>query len=64
MTSKVADYDKPDTLVGALRGQDALVITISSRAPMKEIEEKLVRAAGEAGVPWMYVCPQQRSRVP
>ena len=51
--SKVVDYEKPETIVDALRGQDALVITISGRAPIKEIEEKLVRAAAEAEVPWM-----------
>lgn len=50
---KMADYSKPETLVEALRGQDALVITISGHAPIEETEEKLVRAAGEAGVPWM-----------
>lgn len=44
-----------ETLVEALRGQEALFITISGRAPIKETEEKLVRAAGEAGVPWMSV---------
>lgn len=47
------DYNQPQTLVKALRGQDALVITISGRAPLQEIEEKLVRAAAEAGVHWM-----------
>lgn len=50
---KKVDYDKPETVAEALRGQEALVITISGRAPIQEIEEKLVRAAGEAGVPWM-----------
>ena len=53
VTIKVVDYEKPETLVDALRGQDVLVITISGRAPMKEIEERLVRAAGEADVSWM-----------
>lgn len=51
--TKTVDYSKPETLVDALRGQEALVITISGRAPIKDIEEKLVRAAGEAGVTWM-----------
>ena len=51
--SKKVDYNKPRTLVEALRGQDALVITISGHGPIQETEEKLVRAAGEAGVPWM-----------
>ena len=52
---KEVDYSKPETLVEALRGQEALVITISGRAPIQDIEEKLVRAAGDAGVQWMYV---------
>lgn len=53
---KKVDYNKPETLVEALRGQEALVITISGHAPIQETEEKLVKAAGEAGVPWMWVC--------
>jgi putative NADH-flavin reductase len=50
---KKVDYNDPATIVDALRGQEALVITISGHAPIQEIEEKLVRAAAEAGVPWM-----------
>ncbi|KAF2165522.1 hypothetical protein M409DRAFT_67319 [Zasmidium cellare ATCC 36951] len=50
---KRVDYEKPETLVEALKGQDALVITVSGRSPIQSIEEKLVRAAGEAGVPWI-----------
>lgn len=50
--SKPINYEKPETLVEALRGQDALVITLSGRTP-KEIETKLVNAAAEAGVPWI-----------
>lgn len=50
---KEVDYNKPETLVEALRDQEALVITISGHAPLQETEEKLVRAAGEAGVPYM-----------
>jgi hypothetical protein len=50
---KNVDYSNPETLVEALRGQDALIITISGHAPIQETEEKLVKAAGEAGVPWM-----------
>jgi len=50
---KHIDYSKPETLVEALRGQEALLITISGHAPIQETEEKLIRAAGEAGVPWM-----------
>lgn len=51
--SKQIDYEKPETLVDALRGQDALVITLSGYSPIQETEDKLVRAAAEAGVPWM-----------
>lgn len=58
---KHVDYSDPSTLVDALRGQDALVITISGQAPIHEVEEKLVRAAGEAGVPWMYRSWNQNS---
>ncbi|KAK4499197.1 hypothetical protein PRZ48_009710 [Zasmidium cellare] len=53
VTPKKVDYEKPETLVDALRGQDALVITVSGRSPIQSIEEKLVRAAGEAEVPWI-----------
>lgn len=52
MIVKKVDYNKPETLVDALRGQDALVITLSGHTP-KETEMKLVNAAGEAGVGWM-----------
>ncbi|KAI1608992.1 hypothetical protein EDD37DRAFT_653147 [Exophiala viscosa] len=47
------DYDKPEPLVEAFRGQDALVITLSGQSPIQQIEEKLVRAAAEAEVPWI-----------
>ena len=46
------DYDEPSTLVDALRGQDALIITMSVQAP-KETEFKLVEAAAAAGVPFV-----------
>jgi hypothetical protein len=46
------DYNKPETLIKALRGQDALVITLSGHAP-KETELQLIQAAGEAGVSWI-----------
>lgn len=49
---KSIDYDKPETLVEALKGQDALVITLSGMAA-KDAESKLIQAAGEAGVPWI-----------
>lgn len=50
--SKKIDYNKPETLVEALGGQDALVITLSSHTP-KETEMQLIKAAGEAGVAWI-----------
>lgn len=49
---KKVDYNKPETLVEALKGQDALVITLSSHTP-KETENQLINAAGEAGVAWI-----------
>jgi len=52
VTTKHVDYDKPETLVEALRGQDALVITLSGHTP-KETEARLINAAGEAGVAWI-----------
>jgi uncharacterized protein YbjT (DUF2867 family) len=52
VTVKNVDYDQPGTIVDALRGQDALVITLSGFAP-KDTEEKLIRAAAEAEVPWI-----------
>lgn len=55
VTIKQVDYSKPDTLVEALREQDALVVTLSGFAP-KETQDKLAQAAGEAGVKWMYAC--------
>lgn len=47
--SKKVDYNKPETLNEALRGQDALVITLSGRAP-KLTDMQLINAADEAGV--------------
>lgn len=51
--SKIVDYSKPETLVEALQGQDALVITLSGYTP-KETELQLINAAGEAGVAWIF----------
>ena len=44
------DYADPSTIVAALRGQDALIITMSVFAP-KDTSEKLIRAAAAADVP-------------
>lgn len=52
VTSKTVDYSKPETLVEALRGQEALIITLSGHTP-KETETQLIDAAGEAGVAWI-----------
>ena len=50
--TKQVDYSNPETLVNALKGQEALIITLSGMAP-QDTETKLVHAAGEAGVPWI-----------
>ena len=50
--SKTVDYNKQETLVEALRGQDALVVTLSGYTP-QETELRLITAAGEAGVAWI-----------
>ena len=50
--AKKVDYKKPETLVEALRGQDALIITLSGHTP-KETEMQLINAGGEAGVAWI-----------
>jgi len=50
--SKRVAYNKPETLVEALRGQDALVITLGGHVP-EETEMQLINAAGEAGVAWI-----------
>lgn len=52
INSKQVDYEKPETLVEALMGQDALVITMAVTAP-KDQQKKLVNAAVEAGVKWV-----------
>lgn len=46
------NYDDDASLVAALKGQDALVITLGVMAG-KDVQQKLIRAAGEAGVPWV-----------
>lgn len=50
---KKIDYEKPETIVEALKGQDALVITLSGMVHGKDLESILINAAGEAGVPWV-----------
>lgn len=46
------NYDNHDSLVAALKGQDALIITIAVTAP-PDTSEKLIRAAADAKVPWV-----------
>jgi hypothetical protein len=46
------DYDKPESLASALKGQDALIITMSVHAP-RDQSAKLIQAAASAGVPWI-----------
>lgn len=48
---KKIDYSQPSTIVEALKGQDALICTLSVRAT--DEAEKLSRAAAEAGVKWI-----------
>lgn len=49
---KRIDYSDRYALVEALKGQDALVITLAGNAPSDQ-EEKLIDAAAEAEVPWI-----------
>lgn len=49
---KTIDYDVPATIVDALSGQDALVITMANTAPAEQ-QMTLVRAAAEASVRWI-----------
>lgn len=50
--SKQIDYDDHASIVSALQGQDALVITLSTFAPPGQ-QEKLLKAAADADVPWV-----------
>jgi len=49
---KRIDYDDHASVVSALQGQDALVITLSTFAP-RDQQEKIILAAAEANVPWV-----------
>jgi hypothetical protein len=53
---KKIDYNDQSSLVDALKGQDALVITLAPMAP-KDTQEKLIRAAAEAKV--QYILPNE-----
>ncbi|KEF60989.1 uncharacterized protein A1O9_02553 [Exophiala aquamarina CBS 119918] len=52
VTVKHVNYDDPDTLVGALQGQDVLIITMNVMAP-PDTQRKLIEAAAKANVPWV-----------
>ena len=49
---KKVDYNDHSSLVAALKGQDALIITMAVTAP-PDTQKKLIAAAAEAGVPWI-----------
>lgn len=49
---KTVDYNDTATLVEALRGQDALIITLNPTAQAEQ--PKLIQAAADAGVPWVF----------
>jgi hypothetical protein len=46
------DYDSHESLVEALKGQDALIVTLAVTAP-PDTESKLIEAAAAAGVAWI-----------
>ncbi|KAK9237147.1 hypothetical protein V1525DRAFT_442962 [Lipomyces kononenkoae] len=47
------NYDDQPSLVTALQGQEALIITMSVMAPPEQ-HRKLIEAAATAGVPWVF----------
>jgi len=49
---KTVDYDDQLSLVEALKGQDALIITMAVTAPPDQ-QSKLIEAAAAANVPWV-----------
>ncbi len=52
METKRIDYADQASLVAALQGQDALVITLGVQAPPEQ-QRKLIEAAAVANVPWV-----------
>jgi saccharopine dehydrogenase-like NADP-dependent oxidoreductase len=60
--SKPIDYSKTDTIVEALKGQDALIVTLPGQVP-EGTELNLVKAAAEAGVKWILNdwCPDTQN---
>lgn len=55
------DYDDPSSLAAALKGHDALIITMNVMAP-PDSQTRLIDAAHAAGVPW--VMPNEYSTDP
>ncbi len=53
MIAKRVDYSNQSSIVEALRDQDALIITLAVTAPDDQ-ESKLIHAAAEANVPWVF----------
>ena len=49
---KKIDYDNPSSIVDALQGQDALLITMGAMAPPDQ-QNKLIHAAADANIPWV-----------
>jgi hypothetical protein len=50
--SKPIDYSNIETIVEALKGQEAFIITLPGQAP-EGTELNLVKAAAKAGVKWI-----------
>lgn len=46
------NYASQDSIVAALKGQDALIITMSTTAPQEQVKQ-LIEAAAKAGVKWV-----------
>ncbi|KAL9114980.1 MAG: hypothetical protein Q9227_001223 [Pyrenula ochraceoflavens] len=52
VTAAKVNYDDPSSIVEALKGHDALVITMSVMAP-PDSQAKLIEAAAAAKIPWV-----------
>ncbi|KAI4236954.1 MAG: hypothetical protein L6R40_006006 [Gallowayella cf. fulva] len=52
ITVKKINYDDHSSIVSALQGQEALIITMGVRAPPEQ-QTKLIHAAADAGVSWI-----------
>lgn len=54
VTAAAVEYENPSTLVEALRGKEALIITLPSTGLDQQATQlKLVEAAAESGVPYV-----------